>query len=766
MAYNSALENDELLLSERASEAIDQGPGTLSGHDDYAVSGYEEAYIKPSPLLTVAKGALILAAVGWAGFVGYLFFRRGFQLPALEQIPYVATLVSMPFLLVVALYQLLLRSSIGEGDRFARIAGQLRKESEALDMRLAIVNQQLETARQTMREQAMQLEDYGASASINLEATAKTLSQHASTSAQQAEIIERAGLSLAHQFGQLIDTLPAVEERAKRISTTLSDGSEALNERVERLEARLDSLIKLTDEARTRTLNATQSLTAQLLQVQDSTRAAGDEVAGLTDLSANRITSATEQARRAIQESGATLEDQMASLNLLVERSQETLDSIGGRAVSYYHDTMTEIEARVRDLDRVIEEQSKQLAGMGDALTGHIDRVNERFVGFEQDGVSRVEHVATVLDDLAQRTLQLDAALQTGNRTAQDMIARSESLLVALDASVRELDEGHPAALTRLDDRIAQTKTLLHAITPEIEQMEAVSAAIYGRAKDTEELLSGQGRKLAAWLDNGEQALIANQEQVAALHRAIEAADTDAKRLTDSSGPQLVATLLRVKEMAEQAGERARHALTRAIAEASDELAETSEQALSQRLGNIFQARIEEVGSVADQAVQAAHTASDRLMRQLLTIADTTASIEKRIAEAEEAAETRDQDSFSRRSATLIEALNSVAIDVTKFLSEDVSDANWAAYLKGDRGVFTRRAVRLLNADEARSIAQLYNDNETFRESVNRYIHDFEAMLRNVLATREGSALGVTLLSSDIGKLYVALAQAIDRLHG
>ena len=48
---------------------------------------------------------------------------------------------------------------------------------------------------------------------------------------------------------------------------------------------------------------------------------------------------------------------------------------------------------------------------------------------------------------------------------------------------------------------------------------------------------------------------------------------------------------------------------------------------------------------------------------------------------------------------------------------------------------------------------------------MNRYIHDFEAMLRRVLSSRDGNPLGVTLLSSDMGKLYVALAQAIERLR-
>ena len=109
--------------------------------------------------------------------------------------------------------------------------------------------------------------------------------------------------------------------------------------------------------------------------------------------------------------------------------------------------------------------------------------------------------------------------------------------------------------------------------------------------------------------------------------------------------------------------------------------------------------------------------------------------------------------------------MNSAAIDITRTFGPEVADSAWAAYLKGDRGVFTRRAVRLLDANEQRDIARLYDDDASFRDQVNRYIHDFESMLRTILAQRDGSPLGVTLLSSDMGKLYVALAQAIERLR-
>ena len=149
----------------------------------------------------------------------------------------------------------------------------------------------------------------------------------------------------------------------------------------------------------------------------------------------------------------------------------------------------------------------------------------------------------------------------------------------------------------------------------------------------------------------------------------------------------------------------------------------------------------------------------------MLTIAETTASLETRIEEAHAEIEEHDQAHFSRRVALLIESLNSIAIDVTKILSNEVTDSAWAAYLRGDRGIFTRRAVRLIDSGDARQIARHYEEEPEFREHVNRYVHDFEAMLRHILASRESSPLGVTILSSDMGKLYVALAQAIERLR-
>ena len=66
-------------------------------------------------------------------------------------------------------------------------------------------------------------------------------------------------------------------------------------------------------------------------------------------------------------------------------------------------------------------------------------------------------------------------------------------------------------------------------------------------------------------------------------------------------------------------------------------------------------------------------------------------------------------------------------------------------------------------SSETRSIRAQYDSDLEFQRSVNRYVHDFEAMLRRVLAERDGGAIAVTLMSSDMGRLYAALAQALER---
>ena len=173
-------------------------------------------------------------------------------------------------------------------------------------------------------------------------------------------------------------------------------------------------------------------------------------------------------------------------------------------------------------------------------------------------------------------------------------------------------------------------------------------------------------------------------------------------------------------------------------------------------------ARLEEA---IDNAADASRDSAVQMRDQLAKVDELATNLENRVARARERAEEQVDNDFARRTALITESLNSAAIDIAQALSADVSETAWASYLRGDRGIFTRRAVTLLDSADAKAVQQHYAGDAEFRGHVNRYIHDFEGMLRQLLSTRDGNALGVTLLSSDMGKLYVALAQGIERLR-
>jgi len=137
--------------------------------------------------------------------------------------------------------------------------------------------------------------------------------------------------------------------------------------------------------------------------------------------------------------------------------------------------------------------------------------------------------------------------------------------------------------------------------------------------------------------------------------------------------------------------------------------------------------------------------------------------VEARIDEADTRFEVRARNSLGARSNKLIASLNAATIDIAGLLAFDVEDTAYDNYLKGDRSIFVRRIVATLEADGMRAIGRHFAHDPEFRTEATHYIAEFEALIGHCLPDREGQSLATTLLSSDIGRLYTALGQAVGR---
>lgn len=112
----------------------------------------------------------------------------------------------------------------------------------------------------------------------------------------------------------------------------------------------------------------------------------------------------------------------------------------------------------------------------------------------------------------------------------------------------------------------------------------------------------------------------------------------------------------------------------------------------------------------------------------------------------------------------MIETLQAMAIDLCRFLEDEPPHDLLKRYRNGERNVFARRLASILGAEHTRVIAHKYNSDREFRDTVDRYIQQFEALLEQTARSDKENVLVETYLTSQTGKVYVTLASAVGRL--
>jgi hypothetical protein len=170
------------------------------------------------------------------------------------------------------------------------------------------------------------------------------------------------------------------------------------------------------------------------------------------------------------------------------------------------------------------------------------------------------------------------------------------------------------------------------------------------------------------------------------------------------------------------------------------------------------------IEATSARAGSAAQDAAGRLAAQMLRLAATVETVETRIGDVEARYAIKARDTLAARSTRLINQLNGAAVDVAGLLSIEVDNAAWNAYLAGDRGVFTRAIAGRIDRDTARQMARLFQHDAAFQAETVRFCDMFEDLLTRLLGDGDGATLASMMLSSDLGKLYVAMAEAANRL--
>jgi hypothetical protein len=686
-------------------------------------------------LLAIAAAAWIVAVT----IVGIGAFRDGVGAVALLR---GAALASAPLALLVALLILWLRGGSREAGRYADAAQVVRRETLALDAVLGLASRRLAEDRQAVAAEAGRLVALADETSARLREATGGLSREIAALAAAGRGLDEAAGTARVDMGVLLGDLPIAEAQVRALGAQLRDTGLAAHEQAAAFQAALSGLAARAKEAEEANAGAANRLAAQVSRVASASDAAARGIGEAEGRMGAGIDHLLTRAAQAVERTHAGIVAQGEAIDAMIARASAGADAAASRAVDVIGGRVAALAAEIDALGALLTQSDGAGIATVERIRHALAAVETRFAELDETGRARTERLGEALGQLWPHAEKTMTALNGGGTAATTLINRTETLHTGVRACLSDIGTALPHALDALDERIAATAPSIERLGGTVSQ--AADAIV--RASDRGDAIEALGERLSA-----------TRESAVALDRTIAAVDAQATKLADGTTAQLVEALVRVRETGMQAAERTRDALAAVVPD--------SRRAIEAAIGEAIGTQVARVSAAGERAAAQSRDTADRIERDLVRLADAGAAAEARIADGRAALDAVDRDNLSQRSAELVEALNSTAVDVAGLLAADPGDTAWTAYLKGDRGVFTRRAVRLLEAGEAKAVAARYGEDEAFRAQVNRYVHDFEALLRPILAMREGSVLAVVLLSSEMGKLYVALAQAIERLR-
>jgi DNA repair exonuclease SbcCD ATPase subunit len=711
----------------------------------------------------LGTGLIVLAAL-WVGYIAWSAGRtlagQPLSSPAVAQ--WVA-LAAGPLALMGLVWLMFGRTRRKEAERFTQSVVTMRTEARSLEALLEVLSQRISDSKSELTMISQHLMQLGDQTTGKLGGITQQFDASADKLVRHSEALDRAAESARNDIGVLLHDLPQAEAAARSVAEHIrAVGSESASKAAE-FETHVQTLTSRTQDADRLMSEATERLAARLAEIDLASASATGKVSEAEGSFSTVLDTLLDRSSVSLQEIRSGIDAQAAAVAALVEQASAGLGKAGADSAEALNTNIGRANESLASLSSQVAEQERSSQRMIAEIDRGLALIDQRFTELATHGDERANHF---LESLTRARTELDALSEQA--TNQDgaigsLAEQTTNLRETIGRLAEEVRENVGAAIGEAQghaDRLAESAK---GVKPELEWLRDAAVEASDRLTDTAAHIAEQQDRFTALLASVDDGVGAAQAKLTDLTSAIAQAQTEAGHLTNQTGPSLVAALVQVKDAAGHAAERAREAIEAVIPETAGKLSEETRNALERVVRESVEERLREVETVATRAVEAARSASDRLTQQMLSIGQSAAALERHIEDTSKEQREKDSEAFARRVSLLIDSMHSAAIDVGKILSDEIDDRAWDSYLKGNRGVFTRRAVKLLDGSEAKPIRAQYETDPEFQRSVNRYVHDFEAMLRRVLAERDGGAIAVTLMSSDMGKLYAALAQALER---
>ncbi|WP_265529958.1 coiled-coil domain-containing protein [Sphingomicrobium marinum] len=731
-------------------------------HDTLDLGGWEDIERARNDLggRAVLGWFLALMSIAWTGFASWSAGRElsADTLTITDIAPWIAILAG-PLVLLAIAWLMFGRTRRKEAERFINTVKIMREETAALQNQLGALTARIDESRSSLTTIAGELDGMADASVERMTNATHTIEGSISRMGEQGAAFDASAASAKADMEKLLADLPTAQHQADTLGASLRSAGDDAASRAEALGVLLDRLGTASETARGQIEEATGQLSARLGDIEGVGKSSSATIANAR----GQVDQLLNTSAEALSEIRSGIDTQAAAVAALVAQAQSGISRSGSDAAEQLGRSIADADSKLEGFSQRLAEQDEVTRNIVARVNDGIAQLDSQFATLAASGDERAAAMHAAIANVREQLSALDSDAIGQDDRLSSMGERTSHLRDQLAALSQELSETIGLSLDEAGtkaDRLAETAAKLAPTVTAMREESETAEMCLATAADAIDTSHQRLGELMEGIDGGVGLAEARMNELKA---ALSEMTGEAQALTAETAPALVEALIQVRDAASRAGERAREAIREAIPQSASEMGDATRKALEAAVQSSVAEQLAELDRVATQAVEAARGASDKLNAQMLSIGQTAGALEAYMNEVAEDERVGQSEEFTRRTAYLMESMHSAAIDVEKILSNEVDEKSWAAYLKGERGVFTRKAVKLLSNSDAKSLGQYYEADPEFACAVNRYVQDFEAMLRRMMSERDGDVMAVAMLSSDMGKLYAALSQAVSR---
>ncbi len=583
-----------------------------------------------------------------------------------------------------------------------------------------------------------------------------------------------------HSYHHLSEIVDGFDERRAVLNNFMTRMMDEVGSIIDKLETQATTVKTLSDNSAKTSTKITREIKKQSDQLSKaadksakSVNAAAKAIEAKTKTLGSSIEEATEKSKLNIAEASDYFTERANDLNRVsgdlennIKTSfDEITDTITEKATSLGEDISIQFQNIEADIDR-------GNTVLGDMIESNLDRLSQRIHANKEETENllsdvvqsigiQANHIEKSLSDTRINMIDRTTLIQEEHQTLENYATSFQNKMLETENEFREQHKNMLDCIATIEDgmtvavdKIKKNSTslgshgqkVIESIISQTSELTTQIAEVQNRSKNTILEIENASKKAN---DN----IIASDKETAEI---IEEWLSTANSISEEhlSAMKKVETLMSELTVLENTTDKTLSASEENIRRISNELLRSTDSI--QIASNSAIEAVEETNRALDKNAEKYQQMINAIQLSSQSLANNANAIESRMKRI-------NSDNFSKISANIMEKLRSQAIDISKYLEGDVPKSLWDNFLSGDRDVFIRKINKYIGRNTAEHIRRHYMEDAEFRKNVDSYVQIFEELLATFTESTE-TVYSETLVTSDIGKVYFALAEATGRL--